>query len=79
MKAARRDYGYYIMEPQFEQDDADLVWLDLFTDEAALEAGTASWSGSELETAPECHGQLRELQLRRNRDSPVIRRRDKCP
>ena len=45
------DYGYYIMEPQFEQDDADLVWLDLFTDEAALEAGTASWSGSELETA----------------------------
>ena len=50
-EGASSAYGYYIMEPQFEQDDADLVWLDLFTDEAAVEAGMASWSGSELEAA----------------------------
>ena len=50
-EGASSDYGYYIMEPQFEQNDADLVWLDLFTDEAAVEAGMASWSGSELEAA----------------------------
>ena len=43
------DYGYYIMEPQFEQDDADFVWLDLFSDEAAMTAGAESWAGSELE------------------------------
>ena len=43
------DYGYYIMEPQFEQDDADFVWLDLFSDEAAMTAGAESWTGSELE------------------------------
>ena len=42
------DYGYYIMEPQFEQDDADVVWLDLFADEAAMQAGTDSWTGSDL-------------------------------
>ena len=33
------------MEPQFEQDDADFVWLDLFSDEAALEAGAETWTG----------------------------------
>ena len=44
-------YGYYIMEPQFEQDDADVVWLDLFADEAAMQAGTDSWTGSDLEAA----------------------------
>jgi hypothetical protein len=43
------DYGYYIMEPQFEQDDADFVWLDIFSDEAAMAAGSDSWTGSELE------------------------------
>ena len=42
------DYGYYIMEPQFEQDDADVVWLDLFADEAAMQAGTDGWTGSDL-------------------------------
>ena len=42
-------YGYYIIEPQFEQDDADFVWLDIFSNEAAMAAGTASWTGSELE------------------------------
>ena len=42
-------YGYYIIEPQFEQDDADFVWLDIFSDEAAMAAGTASWTGSALE------------------------------
>ena len=50
-EGASSDYGYYVMEPQFEQNDADLVWLDLFTDEAAVEAGMVSWSGSELEAA----------------------------
>ena len=43
------DYGYYIMEPQFEQDDADFVWLDLFSDEAAVAAGAETWTGSDLE------------------------------
>lgn len=43
-------YGYYIMEAQFEQDDADFVWLDIFSDEAAMAAGAASWTGSELES-----------------------------
>ena len=42
-------YGYCIMDPQFEQDDADFLWLDIFSDEAAMAAGAASWSGSELE------------------------------
>ena len=37
------------MEPQFEQDDADVVWLDLFADEAAMQAGTDSWTGTDLE------------------------------
>jgi hypothetical protein len=48
-EADASDYGYYIMEPQFEQDDADFVWLDLFSDDAAMAAGTDSWTGSELE------------------------------
>jgi hypothetical protein len=45
------NYGYYLMEPQFDLADADFVWLDLFGDEAALEAGTASWTGSALEAS----------------------------
>jgi hypothetical protein len=45
------NYGYYLMEPQFDLADADFVWLDLFGDEAAVEAGTASWSGSALEAS----------------------------
>jgi len=45
------NYGYYLMEPQFDLADADFVWLDLFGDEAALAAGTASWSGSALEAS----------------------------
>ena len=49
MRAPSSDYGYYIMEPQFEQDDADFVWLDLFSDEAAMAAGAETWTGSELE------------------------------
>ena len=43
------DYGYYILEPQFEQNEADLVWLDLFADAAAMQEGSDTWSGSELE------------------------------
>jgi hypothetical protein len=43
------DYGYYIMEPQFELEDADFVWLDLFTDEAAAQLGADSWNGSALQ------------------------------
>ena len=43
------DYGYYIMEPQFDLEDADFVWLDLFTDEATAEAGADTWNGSALQ------------------------------
>ena len=43
------DYGYYILEPQFEQNEADLVWLDLFADAVAMQEGSDTWSGSELE------------------------------
>ena len=42
-------YGYWIMEPQFDLEDADFVWLDLFTDEAAAQAGADSWNGSALQ------------------------------
>jgi len=30
-------------------EDADFVWLDLFTDEAAAQAGADSWNGSALQ------------------------------
>ena len=50
-ESGSNNYGYYLMEPQFELADADFVWLDLFGDEAALAAGTASWSGSALEAS----------------------------
>ena len=43
------DYGYYIMEPQFDLQDADFVWLDLFTNEAAAQSGADSWNGSALQ------------------------------
>ena len=45
------DYGYYIMEPQFDlpNEDVDFVWLDLFSDEAARQAGIDSWTGSASE------------------------------
>ena len=43
------NYGYYILEPQFEQNEADLVWLDLFADAEAMQEGSDTWSGSELE------------------------------
>jgi hypothetical protein len=39
------------MEPQFEQNDADVVWLDLYSSEAAAQSGIDSWAGSELEAA----------------------------
>ena len=42
-------YGYWIMEPQFDLEDADFVWLDLFTDEAAAQSGADSWNGSALQ------------------------------
>ena len=44
------DYGYWLMEPQFELEDADFVWLDLFTDEAAAQSGADNWNGSALQT-----------------------------
>jgi hypothetical protein len=37
------------MEPQFELEDADFVWLDLFTDEAAAQLGADSWNGPALQ------------------------------
>ena len=37
------------MEPQFDLEDADFVWLDLFTDEATAEAGADTWNGSALQ------------------------------
>ena len=49
------DYGYYIMEPQFENakrllsERADFVWLDLFTDEEAAQSGSEDWNGSALQ------------------------------
>ena len=43
------EYGYWIMEPQFDLQDADFVWLDLFTDEAAAQSGEDSWNGSALQ------------------------------
>ena len=48
-EADTSDYGYYILEPQFE-NEADLIWLDLFADAAAMQQGADNWSGSELET-----------------------------
>lgn len=48
-EGAPSNYGYYIMEPQFEQNDADVVWLDLYSSEAAAQSGIDSWAGSELE------------------------------
>ena len=47
------DYGYYIMEPQFDlpDEDVDFVWLDLFSNEAAMQAGSDSWVGSASEKA----------------------------
>ena len=45
------NYGYYIMEPQFDipDGDVDFVWLDLFSDEAAMQEGTDAWTGSASE------------------------------
>jgi hypothetical protein len=50
-ESASSDYGYWIMEPQFELADADVVWLDLFTGEAAAQSGSESWNGSTLQAA----------------------------
>ena len=44
------DYGYWIMEPQFDLEDADFVWLDLFTNEEVAQAGADSWNGSALQS-----------------------------
>ena len=44
-----QDYGYYLLEPQFDGDTADLVWLDLFADDESVLAASDSWAGSELE------------------------------
>ena len=45
------DYGYYIMEPQFDlpNEDVDFVWLDLFSNETARQAGIDAWTGSASE------------------------------
>ena len=45
------DYGYYIMEPQSDlpNEDVDFVWLDLFSDEVARQAGIDAWTGSAAE------------------------------
>ena len=47
-EAANGNYGYYIIEPQFE-NEADLIWLDLFADAATMQEASDTWSGSELE------------------------------
>ena len=45
-------YSYVMLEPQFEMDEGiDMVWLDLFADEASMMATGANWSGSAIEEA----------------------------
>ena len=42
-------YAYTMLDAQFEQDNIDFVWLDLFLNEDDKQAGQDSWSGTDLE------------------------------
>jgi len=44
------EYGYLTLQPHMPLPSVDFVWLDIFGSDAALQAGAARWSGSELES-----------------------------